>query len=155
MFGLAGGVRRTIEQQQALAEVQQHELNAAQLSLTGNVVLQAFAIASARAQIRAAEAVLEDDRRNVELVRKAFQEGSVPRLDVLSAESQLAQDETLMPPLRQELSAARHALAVLVGEAPGNWSAPDFRAGGLHSARDSAGEPALRARAPAAGHPGA
>ncbi|HTU57917.1 MAG TPA: efflux transporter outer membrane subunit [Polyangiales bacterium] len=126
VFGLAGGVRRTIEQQQALAEVQQHELNAAQLSLTGNVVLQAFAIASARAQIRAAEAVLEDDRRNVELVRQAFQEGSVPRLDVLSAESQLAQDETLMPPLRQELSAARHALAVLVGEAPGNWSAPDF-----------------------------
>src|SRR6185369_9679303 len=95
VFGLAGGVRRTIEQQQALAEVQQHELNAAQLSLTGNVVLQSFAIASARAQIRAAEAVLEDDRRNVELVRKAFQEGSVPRLDVLSAESQLAQDETL------------------------------------------------------------
>jgi NodT family efflux transporter outer membrane factor (OMF) lipoprotein len=126
VFGLAGGVRRTIEQQQALAEVQQHELNAAQLSLTGNVVLQAFAIASARAQIRAAEAVLEDDRRNVELVRRAFDEGSVPRLDVLSAESQLAQDETLMPPLRQELSAARHALAVLVGEAPGNWSAPDF-----------------------------
>lgn len=126
VFGLAGGVRRTIEQQQALAEVQQHELNAAQLSLTGNVVLQAFAIASARAQIRAAEAVLEDDRRNVELVRKAFDEGSVPRLDVLSAESQLAQDETLMPPLRQELSTARHALAVLVGEAPGNWSPPDF-----------------------------
>lgn len=126
VFGLAGGVRRTIEQQQALAEVQQHELNAAQLSLTGNVVLQAFAIASARAQIRAAEAVLADDRRNVDLVRQAFQEGSVPRIDVLSAESQLAQDETLMPPLRQELSAARHALAVLVGEAPGNWSAPDF-----------------------------
>jgi NodT family efflux transporter outer membrane factor (OMF) lipoprotein len=126
VFGLAGGVRRTIEQQQALAEVQQHELDAAHLSLTGNVVLQAFAIASARAQIRAAEAVLEEDRRNADLVRKAFDEGSVPRLDVLSAESQLAQDETLMPPLRQELSAARHALAVLVGEAPGNWSAPDF-----------------------------
>jgi len=126
VFGLAGGVKRTIEQQRALAEAQQHELDAAQLSLTGNVVLQAFAIASARAQIRAAEAVLEDDRRNVDLVRKAFDEGSVPRLDVLSAESQLAQDETLMPPLRQELSTARHALAVLVGEAPGNWSAPDF-----------------------------
>ena len=126
VFGLAGGVRRTIEQQQALAEAQQHELNAAQLSLTGNVVLQAFAVASARAQIRAAEAVLEEDRRNAELVRKAFDEGSVPRLDVLSAESQLAQDETLMPPLRQELSKARHALAVLVGQAPGNWTPPDF-----------------------------
>jgi NodT family efflux transporter outer membrane factor (OMF) lipoprotein len=126
LLDFSGGVRRTIEEQQALAEAQEHELNAAQLSITGNVVLQAFAIASARAQIRAAEGVLDEDRRNLELVRKAFEEGSVPRLDVLSAESQLAQDETLMPPLRQELSAARHALAVLVGEAPGNWSPPDF-----------------------------
>jgi NodT family efflux transporter outer membrane factor (OMF) lipoprotein len=126
VFSLAGGMTRTIEQQQALAEAQEHELRAAQLSLTGNVVLQAFAIASARAQIRAAEAVLEEDRRNADLVHKAFDEGSVPRLDVLSAESQLAQDETLMPPLRQELSAARHALAVLVGAAPGNWAPPDF-----------------------------
>jgi NodT family efflux transporter outer membrane factor (OMF) lipoprotein len=117
-------VRRTIEEQ-ALAECST-TLNAAQLSLTGNVVLQAFAIASARAQIRAAKRCSEEDRRNAEQVRKAFDEGSVPRLDVLSAESQLAQDETLMPPLRQELSAARHALAVLVGEAPGNWSPPEF-----------------------------
>jgi NodT family efflux transporter outer membrane factor (OMF) lipoprotein len=121
-----GGVRRSIEEQRALAEVTEHELTAAHLSLTGNVVLQALAIASARAQIRATEGILEEDARNVELVRRALQEGSVARVDLLSAESQLAQDQTLLPPLRQELSVARHALAVLVGEAPGNWSAPDF-----------------------------
>ena len=76
--------------------------------------------------IRAAEGILDEDARNVDLVRKALDEGSVARLDLLSAESQLAQDQTLMPPLRQELSVARHALAVLVGQPPGNWSAPDF-----------------------------
>ncbi len=43
---------RTVEQSAALAEAQQHELDAAHLSLTGNVVLQSLAIASARAQIR-------------------------------------------------------------------------------------------------------
>ncbi|MEP7245173.1 MAG: efflux transporter outer membrane subunit [Gammaproteobacteria bacterium] len=126
VLDFAGGVRRTIEQQQALAEVQQHELTAAHLSLTGNVVLQALAIASARAQIRATEGILEEDSRNVDLVQKALKEGSVARVDLLTAQSQLAQDQTLLPPLRQELSVARHALAVLVGEAPGNWSAPDF-----------------------------
>jgi NodT family efflux transporter outer membrane factor (OMF) lipoprotein len=126
LFDYTGGVKRSIEQQQALAEVQEHELSAAHLSLTGNVVLQAVAIASARARIRAAEGVLEEDGRNVDLVRKALDEGSVARIDLLSAESQLAQDQTLLPPLRQELSAARHALAVLVGQPPGNWSPPDF-----------------------------
>ncbi len=121
-----GGVKRSIEQQQALAEEKEHELSAAHLSLTGNVVLQSLAIASARARIRAAEGILDEDGRNVDLVRKALTEGSVARVDLLSAESQLAQDQTLLPPLRQELSQARHALAVLVGQAPGNWSAPDF-----------------------------
>src|SRR5262249_13685874 len=58
--------------------------------------------------------------------QKALQEGSVARIDLLTAQSQLAQDQTLLPPLRQELSVARHALAVLVGQPPGNWSAPDF-----------------------------
>ena len=37
----------------------------------------------------------------------AFDAGSVSRLDVVSAESQLASDATLLPPLRQELSVAR------------------------------------------------
>jgi len=121
-----GGVRRTIEEQQALAEAREHEATAAHLSLTGNVVLEALRIASARARIRAAESILDEDSRNVELVRKALDEGSVARVDLLTAQSQLAQDQTLLPPLRQELSAARHALAVLVGQAPGNWSPPDF-----------------------------
>jgi len=33
------------------------------------------------------------------------------------AQSQLANDETLLPPLRQQLSVARHALAILLGQA--------------------------------------
>jgi NodT family efflux transporter outer membrane factor (OMF) lipoprotein len=45
---------------------------------------------------------------------------------VRSAESQLATDRTLLPPLRQQLSIARHALALLVGEAPADWTPPDF-----------------------------
>jgi NodT family efflux transporter outer membrane factor (OMF) lipoprotein len=90
------------------------------------VVLETLRIASARARIRAAESILEEDSRNVELVRKALDEGSVARVDLLTAQSQLAQDQTLLPPLRQELSAARHALAVLVGQPPGNWAPPDF-----------------------------
>jgi len=50
-FDLAGGVRRTVEQQYALALYQQREVEAAALSVSGNVALQALAAASARAQI--------------------------------------------------------------------------------------------------------
>jgi NodT family efflux transporter outer membrane factor (OMF) lipoprotein len=47
-------------------------------------------------------------------------------VDVTTAESQLANDRTLLPPLRQQLSVARDALTVYVGRIPADWSPPDF-----------------------------
>jgi NodT family efflux transporter outer membrane factor (OMF) lipoprotein len=115
-----GGIARSIEQRQALADYQKHELDAAYLALTGNVAIQSLTIASMRAQIRAVEELIGEDRSNVDLVRAAFEAGAVTRVDLLSAQSQLAQDETLLPPLRQRLSVAQNALAILVGQAPLN-----------------------------------
>lgn len=127
-----GALRRGVEQQQALAEVRHQELQAAYLSLTGNVARQALMIASARAQIAAVEALIEQDRRNTQLVQTAFEAGAVSRVDVLAAQSQLANDQTLLPPLRQQLSLAQHALAVLVGQPPGAWTPPAFELASLH-----------------------
>ncbi len=80
----------------------------------------ALRIGSLREQVATAEALLGQDRENLKLVRLAFRAGTVSRLDVVAADSQLARDATLLPPLRQELGAARHALAVVSGVAPGN-----------------------------------
>ena len=118
-----GGVGRAIEQQQALAQYQQREWQAARLTVTGNVVQQAFAVAAAQAQIDALQEVLADDRRNVEMIQDANEAGSVSRLDVLTAQNQLASDETLLPALKKQLSVAQHALAVLVGKTPGEMPA--------------------------------
>jgi len=121
-----GGTKRRIEGEEALAAYQAFELEAAVLMLTGNVVGEAIAIASVRAQIKAVEDILEDDEKNLELVGAARAAGAVSDVDVLSAESQLANDRTLLPPLRQQESVARHALAILAGKAPGDWSPPEF-----------------------------
>ncbi len=125
-FDLAGGVRRTVEQQYALAAYQQHEVEAAALSVSGNVALQALAAASARAQIQSVEQLLQDDETDLKLVEGAFDAGSANRVDVLNAKSQLANDQTLLPPLRRALSNSQHALALLVGRAPAEWTAPEF-----------------------------
>jgi NodT family efflux transporter outer membrane factor (OMF) lipoprotein len=121
-----GGTRRGIEQQSALADFQHDQLDAAYLTLTGNTVAQAIQVASVRAQLKALGDILDIDRQNLDLVRKERKSGTVPDSDVVIAESQLAQDETLVPGLDQQLSAAKHALAVLLGRAPGDWLAPDF-----------------------------
>jgi NodT family efflux transporter outer membrane factor (OMF) lipoprotein len=115
-----GGVARSVEQQYALAEVERHQLDAAYLTVTGQAVMQTLTIASVRAQIATVETILAQDRDNLRLVQTAFDNGSVAREDVVSAESQIANDMTLLPPLRQELAKARHALSVVLGRAPAN-----------------------------------
>lgn len=126
LLDYTGGQHRAVEQQQAQADYQAFQLQATTLSLTGNVAQQALAIASARAQIAAVQELLDEDRKNLSLVQTAFAAGSVTRVDVLSAQSQLANDQTLLPPLRQQLSVARHALSILAGKAPADWVPPDF-----------------------------
>jgi NodT family efflux transporter outer membrane factor (OMF) lipoprotein len=121
-----GGVRRAIEAQGAQVDYQKYELDAAYLSLTGNVALQALNIASTRAQINSVETLLTEDTDNLRLVQTAFDAGSVARVDVLSAQSQLANDQTLLPPLLQQLSVAKHALSILAGRLPADWAPPDF-----------------------------
>lgn len=121
-----GGVARSVEQQRAFAEYQQHQLEAASMSVSGHAVLQAFSIASLRSQIATVEALLDRDRENLQLVRLAFDAGSVSRLDVVSAESQLASDGTMLPGMRQELSEARHALAITLGTTPADGSLPEL-----------------------------
>jgi NodT family efflux transporter outer membrane factor (OMF) lipoprotein len=126
-FDFSGSLRRSIEQQHAETLYQQQELSAAALSVSGNVALQAVHAAAAQAQIDNLLDLLEDDRKNVQLVQDTFDAGSGTRVDVLTAQSQLANDETLLPPLRRELSAATHALSILTGQAPADWAPPPFK----------------------------
>lgn len=126
-----GGTRRQVEQQEALAESQEQQLAAAYLTLTGNVVQQAIAIAGTRLEIAASEQIIAEDRRNLDLVRAKFDAGKAAWADVLTTDSQLANDQALLPPLRQQLSAADHALSVLVGKLPAEWSPPPFELASL------------------------
>ena len=99
---------------------------AAYLTLTGDVVQQALTIAEANADIAARQEVVDSDRSNAEMLRKAFNAGGAIAADVQAAESQLAEDESTIPADRQILAVARHRLAVLVGKTPAEWTAPDF-----------------------------
>jgi NodT family efflux transporter outer membrane factor (OMF) lipoprotein len=131
-----GGLGRSIERRAALAQYEVSERDAAYLVLTGGIAAQAVRVAALRAQIDALSELLGQDQATVDLVNTAFRNGSVSRVDVLTAQSQLASDETLMPPLRHELAVARHALAVLMGRAPGDWSVPDLELAGLRLPRE-------------------
>jgi NodT family efflux transporter outer membrane factor (OMF) lipoprotein len=121
-----GGIRRQVEQQEALAEFQDYQYSAAYLTLTGNAVDQAIQIASARAQIRAIEEIIADDERNVASVQAQLGVREATRIDLESAQSQLENDRNQLPPVRQQLNVAQHALAVLLGKTPAQYKPPEF-----------------------------
>ena len=126
-----GGIKRQVEAQSALADVSDYQLAAAYLALSGNITNQAITIAGLRAQIKTVEDILVNDQRNLDLVKTAQVGGTSTMVDVTTAQTQLANDRTLLPPLRQQLSVARDALAVFVGRTPADWSPPDFDLAGL------------------------
>ena len=126
-----GGLRRTTEAARAQAESQARQADAAYLTLTGQTATAALQIATARAQIAAAEQAVADDKRLIDIVHEAEGAGGEAPSATVSVRSQLAQDEAQIPPLRAQLMQARHALAQLVGQAPADWTAPDFDLAGF------------------------
>ena len=126
-----GGQRRRIEAARATAQAQSFRADAAYLTLTGDVALEAVRIAGLRAEIETVEGVVTDDRHAIDIAAKAEAAGGQPVSVGLGGKLQLQEDLSLLPPLSQQLAQARHALALLVGEPPGDWSAPNFAVDGF------------------------
>jgi NodT family efflux transporter outer membrane factor (OMF) lipoprotein len=121
---LFGRRRRQTEQAAAQAESQQRQTEAAHLTVAGQVVSQAIMIAAINSRIATQQALIADDQKNVDLTDKRRRAGEGTLVQVLTAQSQLADDQTGLPPLYQQRSAATHMLALLVGEAPAGFAAP-------------------------------
>lgn len=130
-FDIFGGDRRRIESAQAQAQAQAARTDAAYLTLSGDVVMRAIEVGALRAQIAALEQVTADGRRTLEMTQRAVDAGGLPHAAIVSVQAQLAEDEARLPPLRAQLAAARHALALLMGRAPGEWTAPDIEIGAI------------------------
>ena len=124
-FDLFGGTKSRVQQAGAVTQYRSAQLEAVALSVSGNVVILAVQTGSLRAQIQVAEQIIGEDERTLNLIRAAREAGAVSAMDVLSAQSQLDHDRTLLPPLQQALSAARDALAVLVGATPSDGATSD------------------------------
>lgn len=121
-----GGQRRRIEAADASVAQQAHRADAAYLTLTGDVAMAAAQIADLNARIAVLQAIAQDDQATIDIIRRAEAAGGDAPSAAHGSQARLAQDLALLPPLQQTLAKERHALAVLVGKAPGAWTPPDF-----------------------------
>jgi NodT family efflux transporter outer membrane factor (OMF) lipoprotein len=117
---LFGANRRALEALAAQVDYQQFELDAARLSLAGNVVTATVRRASLAKQIVLTEELLAEEGRQLDITDERYRAGGVSRMDVLSQRSQVEQTRASLAPLRTQLAQADHQLAVYLGRAPGD-----------------------------------
>lgn len=129
---LFGSVRRQVEAQAALADVQQAELDATYQALIANVVTASIQEASLRAQIAATQEIVTAFERQLELIQAQQNFGARSMADVLQARSQLAAQRALLPPLQQRLEQTGNQLATYLGRLPAEADLAPIQLDGLN-----------------------
>jgi NodT family efflux transporter outer membrane factor (OMF) lipoprotein len=113
-----GGNRRQVEALEALAEVQQYELEAARQSVVSNIILAAIQEAALRRQLAAADAIVKSNEYLLSLMQQQQAAGEISRLDLATQEAALAQARVAVPELRKQLAQTRDQLIALTGALP-------------------------------------
>ncbi|WP_118185687.1 efflux transporter outer membrane subunit [Paraburkholderia phosphatilytica] len=115
---LFGGNRRALEALMAQVDYQEFELDAARLTLAGNVVATAIRRASLRQQIALTQRLADAQAQQLAIREAQLEAGGVAQVDVHNQRSLLAQTRASLPPLATQLAQADHQLAILLGIAP-------------------------------------
>lgn len=130
-----GGLRREVESLQALAEVEQLQLQAARITLSTNIVAAAIEDASLRRQLEIVQDTIGANEALVALARRQHKAGYTSRLDVVAQESALAQARQTLPPLQKQYEQNRNLLRQLAGH-PQDQDVPAFELEALHLPRE-------------------
>ena len=117
-----GAVRRQIESSKATAQATAAQLAAAQLSAQGELATDYFGLREADAEIAIDQATITAYQRALTIAQNRYNAGVTVRSDVYQATTQLANAQADLAGLDQQRSNFEHAIAVLVGEAPGNFT---------------------------------
>ncbi|HUG58576.1 MAG TPA: efflux transporter outer membrane subunit, partial [Candidimonas sp.] len=123
---LAGGNRRALEALAARADYRRFELNAARLTLAGNIATAAITHARLAVQLKAITAIVRAQDEQLRLAHERMRIGQAAPDEVLSLQAQVEQTRAELPTLRKQLQQTQHLLAVLAGRAPGAGGVPAF-----------------------------
>lgn len=127
-----GGNRRALEALLAQVDYQTYELDAARLTLAGNVASTAIRRASLQRQLALTTQLADAQAQQLKIVEGRYAAGGVAELDVRTQRTLLAQTRAQLPPLTTQLAQADHQLAILLGETPSKADFDDITLDALH-----------------------
>ncbi|HEU0195834.1 MAG TPA: efflux transporter outer membrane subunit [Nevskiaceae bacterium] len=119
IFGLNRLVTRAAQAQVDLAADQ---LDAARLTIAGNVVTTTLDLAALDEELATTRRNVHSQQQALKLIRTQYQLGAVDQSEVFTQESLLASSQAQLTQLAQARDSARHLLATYLGEFPGKTS---------------------------------
>lgn len=123
---LTGGNRRVLEAMTARANFRRFELDAARLTLAGNIATAAIARAKLAEQIEATASILKTQEEQLHLARERAHLGQATPDEALALQTEAEQTRAQLPTLRKQMQQTEHLLALLAGRAPGAGGLPEF-----------------------------
>ena len=117
-----GALRRSVESAQAGAQASDADLAAARLSAQGLVASDYFGLRDADNELVLVRRTVEGYQRSLQITTNRYNAGIAPRTDVLQAQTALANAQADLASLTAQRAQLEHAIAVLVGKAPADFS---------------------------------
>ena len=119
-----GRIRRTVESDVANARASEADLAAARLSAQAQLAIDYIALRVADEQQQLLEETVEAYKRSLEITENQYHVGVVAKADVITAETQLHGAESQRIAIGVTRATLEHAIAVLIGKGPGDFSLP-------------------------------
>jgi NodT family efflux transporter outer membrane factor (OMF) lipoprotein len=121
-----GRLRLGVDRARAGEQASAADLAAARLAAQGELAVNYFGLREADLQRTTLRETVAGYQRSLQIARNRYDVGIVARTDVLQAETQLANAQADLLSTERQRAQFEHAVAVLVGRAPGNFElAPD------------------------------
>jgi NodT family efflux transporter outer membrane factor (OMF) lipoprotein len=117
-----GKIRRTLESNVANARASEADLAAARLAAQAQLAIDYIALRVADEQQHLLDETVEAYKRSLEITQNQYHVGVVAKVDVITAETQLDGAESQRIAVGVTRATLEHAIAVLVGRAPGDFS---------------------------------
>jgi NodT family efflux transporter outer membrane factor (OMF) lipoprotein len=117
-----GKLRRTVEADIAAAQANAADLASARLSTQGALAQDYIELRAADDQIRLLENAVEAYKRAVSITQNKYSVGVAARSDVITAQTQLDSTRAQLIGAGVQRAQLEHAIAVLLGKAPADFS---------------------------------
>ena len=121
---LWGRIRRSVTAAREQAQASAADVAAMQLSLQADLAYDYFELRSADAEEKLLDETVQTYSRALGLTENRFEGGAAPKSDVAQARTQLEDAQVLDTDIMVQRAEYEHAIAILIGKPPANFSLP-------------------------------